>query len=276
MPQWRKLWVKSTESLDLNDMPDDFHRLLWLMLPLIACREGRGMDNPSWIKAKAMPVRQDVRPEQVEQAMCWFAERRMLTRYEVGGRFYFQIHNWHRYQGKTDKEAATDYPERPSCEGDATLDMPVQTNSGPTPDLLQTNSTSDADADADAEDTHVPEPSHYPEILERWLTLFPWRSKPELTNQTLRKQTATRWKDKHFQENWAAALERMTRASAWALYEKKWFTLGWFLKNDANWQKCLAGDYDAEGGDDKPPSEKATPATDYVDPDKFFGGGNGK
>jgi hypothetical protein len=34
MPQWRKLWVKATESLDINDMPDDFHRLLWLMMPL--------------------------------------------------------------------------------------------------------------------------------------------------------------------------------------------------------------------------------------------------
>ena len=245
MPQWRKLWVKSTESLDLNDMPDDFHRLLWLMLPLIACREGRGMDNPSWIKAKAMPVRQDVRPEQVEQAMCWFAERRMLTRYEVGGRFYFQIHNWHRYQGKTDTEAATDYPELPSCEGDATLDMSVQTYSRPTPDLLQTNSTSDADAE-EIHDTHVPELSTYTIILARWRELFPKRPQPTEKNKTLRTKAATRMRDDDFRENWDAALVRMTHASAWALKETKWFSLNWFLANDENWQKCLDGLYDAE------------------------------
>ena len=44
MPTWRKLHVKATESLDINDMPDDFHRLLWVMLPLGLDREGRGLD----------------------------------------------------------------------------------------------------------------------------------------------------------------------------------------------------------------------------------------
>lgn len=34
MPQWRKLHTKSLDSLDINDMPDDFCRVLWLMLPL--------------------------------------------------------------------------------------------------------------------------------------------------------------------------------------------------------------------------------------------------
>lgn len=145
MPQWRKLWTKTTESLDLNDMPDDFHRLLWLMLPLIVCREGRGIDNPAWIKAKAMPLRMDVRPEQVEAAMAWYAGRGMLKRYEVDGRPFFALGNWHKYQGNTEREAGSDYPG--PDEGQ------VATNSRPTQDLLTTSVRSDADADADTETT---------------------------------------------------------------------------------------------------------------------------
>ncbi len=34
MPQWRKLHVKATESLDIHEMPDDFTRLLWVMLDI--------------------------------------------------------------------------------------------------------------------------------------------------------------------------------------------------------------------------------------------------
>ena len=32
MPLYRKFWVKTTESQDINDMPDDFTRLLWVLL----------------------------------------------------------------------------------------------------------------------------------------------------------------------------------------------------------------------------------------------------
>ena len=32
MPQWRKLHVRTIDSVDVNDMPDDFTRLLWVLL----------------------------------------------------------------------------------------------------------------------------------------------------------------------------------------------------------------------------------------------------
>ena len=60
MPRYRKLHVKTVESLDINDMPDDFTRLMWVLLPLGLCREGRGIDNPAWIKSKLFPMRLDV------------------------------------------------------------------------------------------------------------------------------------------------------------------------------------------------------------------------
>ena len=260
MPQWRKLWVKSTESLDINDMPDDFHRLLWLMLPLIACREGRGIDNAAWIKAKSMPLRVDVYQEQVEAAMCWYAERRMLTRYEVAGRRYYQLHNWVKHQGDTKKEAASNYPGMESNGAHEVVPSDVETNAGLTPDLLRTNSSTDSDSDADADsEKNKPSvadatraPSEYPKIAARWAELFPDRPHPTERNKALRAKTATRMKDGNFPGRWEAALVRMTNADSWVL-EKSWFTLNWFLANDENWRKCADGNYD-----DK--SKRITPA----------------
>ncbi len=143
MPQYRKLYVKTTESLDINEMPDDFTRLLWVLLPLAACREGRGIDNPAWIKAKSMPLREDVTHKMIDAAMAWYVSRGMIQRYTVDGRGYFQIVNWSRYQGDTSREAESNYPGQ---DQENTI-----TNSRPTLDLLTTNSCSDADANTEVE-----------------------------------------------------------------------------------------------------------------------------
>ena len=132
MPIYRKLVLKTTESLTVNEMPDDFHRFLWLMLPLIVCREGRGLDNSAWVKAKAMPLRLDVTPDDVQIAMDWYAAHGIITRYKVNGYRYFYLTNWSKYQGNTDKEAESIYPE-PTEES-------IQNYSRATPELLQTNS----------------------------------------------------------------------------------------------------------------------------------------
>lgn len=110
MPKWRKLHVKATESLDINEMPDDFHRLLWIMLPLGIDRRGRGLDTPSWIKSKVMTVREDVTPEMITTAMDWYASHEMIERYNANGRAYFWIPTWHAYQGDTSKEAESNFP----------------------------------------------------------------------------------------------------------------------------------------------------------------------
>ncbi len=139
MPQWRRLWAKTTESIDFNDMPDDFTRLLWAMLPLCLDREGRGIDNPSWVRSKIFPLRNDVSLEMVQTAMEWFAFRidpetglGMIIRYQVGNHACFFVPTFHEHQGDTNKEAASTLPAPPP-------DL-LRTYSGHTPDLLQSKS----------------------------------------------------------------------------------------------------------------------------------------
>ena len=141
MPKYRKLYTKSVESLDINDMPDDFTRLFWVLMPVALCREGRGLDNAAWLKSKLFPLRLDVTQEMITDAMHWFEQRGMIVRYEVDSRRYFYVPTFHKYQGNTRKEAESDYPPPPDL---------VQSNSGATPELVQSKSGTDADADANA------------------------------------------------------------------------------------------------------------------------------
>lgn len=143
MPQWRKLHTKTVESLDVNDMPDDFTRLMWVLLPLKLCREGRGLDMATWIKSQVFPLRSDVTLEMIECAMDWFEGRGMVERYVVDGRPYFQIANWEKYQGNTSREAESPYPPPTDAER--------ENESRPTHELVASKSSTDADADADAE-----------------------------------------------------------------------------------------------------------------------------
>lgn len=166
MPQWRKLHVKATESLDINDMPDDFHRLLWVLLPLGLDREGRGVDNPSWIKSKVMPLRTDITPEIVSSAMDWYDEHGMIERYTVDGRDYFWVPTFARYQGNTSREAQSEYPPPPSQVNATEL----LTNSRPTQELVESESSTDVDADVDT-DTDTNGAVAPPVNLDGWLTL---------------------------------------------------------------------------------------------------------
>ena len=136
MPKYRKFYVKATESWDINDMPDDFTRLLWVMLPLGLCREGRGVDNPAWIKAKIFPLRQDVTAEMINAATDWYTDRGMVERYEVGDRKFFRIVKWHEHQGSTVKEAESIYPPPPQDE--------TAEQSEPSPELVKSESGTDS------------------------------------------------------------------------------------------------------------------------------------
>ncbi len=145
MPQYRKLHVKSVDSQDINDMPDDFTRLLWVMLPLGLDSEGRGIYNAGWVKSKIFPLRDDVTPERVFIALKWLADRKMIVIYEVCDRHYFHVPTWHIYQGNTEKEAKSVIPT-------PTLQSAKRTRKArATPELVQSKSVSDADADADAQ-----------------------------------------------------------------------------------------------------------------------------
>lgn len=142
MPRYRKLHVKTTESLDINDMPDDFTRLLWVLLPLGLDREGRGMDNPSWIKAKIMPLREDVTRQQISDAINWYVRRGMVLRYQVDDRNYFWVPNFLKYQGSTIKEADSELPPHPNQ---------IDSNSGVSQELVESNSGTDSDSDSDSD-----------------------------------------------------------------------------------------------------------------------------
>ena len=143
MPIWRKLHVKTTDSMDVNDMPDDFTRLMWVLLPLKLCREGRGIDMPEWIKSQLFPLRSDISLEQVESSMCWYQDRRMIARYKAKGRPYFRIKSWHDYQGTTTREAKSPYPAPKEEDIDKDIDVDIdasrKTYSRPTHDLLTTS-----------------------------------------------------------------------------------------------------------------------------------------
>ena len=128
MPKFRQLHTQIVNSFDFAEMPGDFSRVLWLMLIVIVDSEGRGIDNPAWIRSMAFPLRQDVEIEQIEAAMTWFNERGLINRYQVCGRDYFELAKFHTYQSGTDKEAPSKLPANPE-------QLPEQTE--PTPELLQ-------------------------------------------------------------------------------------------------------------------------------------------
>ena len=137
MPQWRKMHLKMIESDDVINMPDDFTRFLWVMLIMIADREGRGRRNPLWIRSKAFPTRLDVTLDQVDAAMDWMAGRGMIAIYFSGEDDYFQICSFHRYQN-TAKEAESLFPADPN--GSSMAAELVENKSGATPELVQSKS----------------------------------------------------------------------------------------------------------------------------------------
>lgn len=145
MPRYRKLHVKTLESFDVNDMPDDFTRLTWILLPLILCREGRGVFDDSWLRSKLYPLRDDVTREDITNTFDYFVQRDMIIPYQVGSRWYFWVPSFAHYQGDTSKEGESDYPAPPDL---------LQSNSGPTPEQVESRSASTSDATSDV-DSHA-------------------------------------------------------------------------------------------------------------------------
>lgn len=145
MPKYRKLWVKTIESQSLEEMPDDTYRLFWVLLPLGLDAEGRGIDNPAWVKSRIFPLRTDIKPDNIEDMLNFLERRQMILRYSVDGRNYFQILNWHRYQGDTSREQQS-YLPAPEANHES-----VESKSRLILEPITTKSMPDADADADSD-----------------------------------------------------------------------------------------------------------------------------
>jgi len=87
----------------------------------------------------------------------------------------------------------------------------------------------------------------YIDFLNAWKKFFPRKSQPRPGTSRYRNQFHTRWKDKHFRENWYRALERGSKSTFLQGTGWQGFCVQWFLANETNWQKVLDGNYDDQG-----------------------------
>jgi len=110
MPKYRNIHTKMPNSDDINDMPDDFHRFFYTMFFIILDSEGRGYDKPMWLKSNAFPLREDVTSEMISAAMNWFEARKMIYRYEAGGKKCFYDPKFKDHQSGLSKESASVIP----------------------------------------------------------------------------------------------------------------------------------------------------------------------
>jgi DnaD/phage-associated family protein len=127
MPKYRQLHLKTLDSFDFNEMPDDFTRVCWMLLMLILDSEGRGIYNMGWVRSKMFPIRQDISLGDLQKSFDWLANRGMINIYSVGERDYFYIPKWKNYQTGTKKEAPSNLPEP--------LEL-LRSNSGEAPELV--------------------------------------------------------------------------------------------------------------------------------------------
>jgi len=110
MVKYRQLHTKILDSFDFNEMPDDFARVCWVLLPLILDSEGRGIFSMSWIKSKMYPMRDDVSTDQLQSAFDWIRRKKMIAVYKSSGHDYFYIPTWKDHQSGTQKEARSSLP----------------------------------------------------------------------------------------------------------------------------------------------------------------------
>ncbi len=110
MPTYRKLHTKIIDSYDFAEMPDDFTRVMWMLLIVVADSEGRAIDNPAWIRSRMFPLRNDIDNKQIEKSLSWLNERKMIVRYSINGRNYFYVPKFKTYQTGTEKEAKSVLP----------------------------------------------------------------------------------------------------------------------------------------------------------------------
>lgn len=158
MPKYRKLHVRVLESFDFNEMPDDFTRLTWVLLPLVCDKNGCAPYSAQLLRSKMYPLREDVTTEMVARAMGWYESRGMIRRYRADGREFFFIPTFRKYQGDTSREGESYYPpptDDTDC-GEVASNSGVShellaSNSRPTHEQVASNSCLDVDVDVDVD-----------------------------------------------------------------------------------------------------------------------------
>ena len=153
----------------------------------------------------------------------------------------YLVTNWDKRQFKSDSsvERVRRYRERKAAtqDGDAHDDVTLPDRYSNAPETEQNRT------DTEAEQKEIPSTSaDYQAVRLLWSELFPDKPQPRDNNKTLQGKVKTRMASAHFQENWEPALRRAARSTF--CRTEGWFDLGWFLKNDDNYEKCLNGNYD--------------------------------
>ena len=148
MPKWRKLWVKTLESPDFDALPDDFTRLLWVLIPLALDKEGVCPYNYAWIRSRVFPLRSDVTLDMVGDAVECMLIREMISVYTVKDRQYLWCPSFAVHQGNTSKEADSLYPVPTDSRVSPEL---VQSKSGVGQEQVESRSGTEAEADTEAE-----------------------------------------------------------------------------------------------------------------------------
>lgn len=239
-------------------------RLLWVGLITTADDQGRGRAHPGLVRASVFPF-DVITQDEIGEDLAAIEVAGMVLLYEVDGSDYYQITNWWEYQSPqwatpSDYPAPNDWDDRLRYRSRGQY---IALNWPGTEDRLPDSgddsgecsgepsgedfglSDSDSDSDSDRKKKSTSAKSVYQEIRDVWSTTFPSKAQPRPDTQSYISKVRTRIRSTHFRENWKTALERASRSHK--LHEAGWFDLGWFLKNDVNYEKCLNGNYDDWG-----------------------------
>lgn len=87
-------------------------RLTWVGLWTHADDHGRAKDVLGLLKAAIWPLDDDVTLDDIEEDLCELADQHRIVRYEVDGRHYIAIVNWHVHQA-INRPKASDIPRPP-------------------------------------------------------------------------------------------------------------------------------------------------------------------
>lgn len=129
------------------------HRLIYIGLWSYVDDNGVGRDNAKLIAADLFPLEDSPPVKRIHGALSEYSRRKMITRYEVDGKQYLHVSNFHRHQ-KINRPSEGRYP--PPTRGDAVIHDELTEDSVSTQarrplgegEKGRSNTSSSADADA--------------------------------------------------------------------------------------------------------------------------------
>lgn len=141
-----------TRSQKMSRLPDDTHRLFFVLLLLDLDNIGRGIGDPFYLKGKVYDRRPEITPEIIEKMLVALHDVGLIIWYEVEGSRYIQdpVHDAHnKCVGNMKK--SSDYPQ----PGDKDVsDWEIKNNKVYTPFEQSTNgvSTEEEEEEEDKEE----------------------------------------------------------------------------------------------------------------------------